>query len=629
MAVFACAIFVVDTFTKLEIAVPVLYVAVIVMASRFGRREILVTTVSCIALTVLSYSWTVHETTSAGVVNTILNISTILVSTFLLLQGQAADVTLQERANLLDLTHDSIFVRDMNDVITYWNRGAQELYGWTRDEAVGRVSRELMRTTFPAPIEAIRDELLRTGRWEGELKHTKRDQTQLVVASRWSLQRDKDGRARAVLQTNNDITERKRAEQRLSIQHKVTGIVAESAILEGAAPKVLSALGETLGWDVGALWRVDREASVLRCVDVWHKPHINVPEFESASRETTFLQGIGLPGRVWFNREPLYVPNVVRDANFPRAPFADRELLQAGFGFPIMSGGEVVAVLEFFSREIREPDQDLLDMVGIVGSQLGQFIERKRAEEGLVDARAQLTHLTRISTLGEMSASIAHEINQPLGAIANNASASLRWLKAQNLEETRKSIELAIEDAHRAAEIIGRIRSFARKTPPLKDWIDINQTVREAVALARNEMQRHNIALETRFIEENPSMALVFADRIQVQQLILNLMMNAIEAMSETNDGRRRLEVRTEIDSEGRVVVSVKDSGPGLKPENVGRLFTPFYTTKAQGMGLGLAICRSIVEAHGGRLWATNNKDHGATFQFTLPVGDENTARLA
>ena len=243
--------------------------------------------------------------------------------------------------------------------------------------------------------------------------------------------------------------------------------------------------------------------------------------------------------------------------------------------------------------------------------------ELKRAEEGLRDAQMTLAHVTRVATLGEMTASIAHEINQPLGALVNNANACLGWLSTENLEEVRNSVELMLDDAQRASEIITRIRSLVKKAPPQKDWLDINQTIREVIGLARNEIQRNGVALETQLSDDMP---LIFADRIQLQQVMLNLMMNAIEAMTQVTTPRELLISSGADDSKG-VVVVVRDSGPGLDSKSHERLFEPFYTTKPQGMGMGLAICRSLIEAHGGRLWATTNAPHGAVFQFTLPIG--------
>ena len=418
-----------------------------------------------------------------------------------------------------------------------------------------------------------------------------------------------------------DVTERKQAEQRLMAQHTVTQMLAEAATLEEATPRILQAVCECLLWDVGALWNTDREAGVLRCVEVWHKESVQVPQFEAISRESTFMRGIGLPGRVWSSREPAYVPDVVYDANFPRASIAAREGLHAAFAFPILLGGDVSGVMEFFSHEIRQPEQELLAMMATLGSQIGQFIERKRAEDALRHARADLAHVARVSTLGEMTASIAHEINQPLAAVVNNASACLRWLAARNLEEARQSAALVVADGHRAGEIIARIRALAKKTPARKERLDINETIREVIALARSEVQRSGVALETRLSDDVHYVPLILADRIQLQQVILNLIVNAIEAMSESVDGSRELLVRSGIAESRRVLVAVRDSGSGLDPKSLDRLFDAFYTTKPQGMGMGLAISRSIIEAHGGRLWASANHDRGATFQFTLPTG--------
>jgi two-component system sensor kinase FixL len=361
---------------------------------------------------------------------------------------------LRERADLLDLTHDTVFVRDINNVITFWNRGAEALYGWRREEAVGQFSHDLMQTVFPMPLEKIMQELNSTGRWEGELIHTRRDGTQVVVASRWALQLDDHGKTIAVLETNNDIT------------------------------------------------------------------------------------------------------------------------------------------------------------------------ERKRAEEALHKAQTELAHVTRVATLGEMSASIAHEINQPLGAVVNNASACLRWLAGQtpNLEEARKCAANIVRDGHRAGEIIGRIRALAKKAPPRKDWVDVNEAILEVIALARSQAQNSRVSLQTQLSKEVP---LILGDRIQLQQVILNLIINAIEAMSGVGDGPRELEVGSGKHEPRGVLVTVRDSGPGLDPQSLDHLFTAFYTTKPQGMGMGLAISRSIIEAHGGRLWAAANEHRGATFQFMLPGDSE------
>jgi PAS domain S-box-containing protein len=252
--------------------------------------------------------------------------------------------------------------------------------------------------------------------------------------------------------------------------------------------------------------------------------------------------------------------------------------------------------------------------------------ERKRAEEEARESerryrevQTELAHANRVTTMGQLAASISHEIKQPIAATAANAQAGLRWLSAQplNLEEIRQSFDRIIKDAMRAGDVIDRIRGLVKNAPPCKERLQANETILEVIALVRGEAQKNRVSVRTRFAESLPT---VEGDRVQLQQVMLNLMMNAIEAMSAVDDGRRELVTSIDKDESGGVLIAVSDLGPGVPFENVERLFEPFYTTKATGMGMGLSICRSIIEAHGGRLWASPNVPRGAIFQFNLPV---------
>jgi two-component system sensor kinase FixL len=447
----AVAIFVVDAITPLDIAVAVLYVVVVLMAANFlDRRGLVLVSATCLALTVVAYLVAHGLTMTTALGRCLMSVSAIGITTFLALQNQSASMELREQARLLDLTHDTIFVRDMNDVINYWNRAAEELYGWQRGQAVGKLCHELLRTSFPAPLEAITAELLAAGRWEGELTHTKRDGTQVIVASRWSLQRDRRRRPVAIMETNTDFTERRHAQERLH------------------------------------------------------------------------------------------------------------------------------------------------------------------------QAQEELAHVTRVTTLGELTASIAHEVNQPLAAILTNGQACLRWLgrDAPHLDEARSAVKRIIGDAERASEVIRRIRALSKKTDPQRARLNLNDVIDEVVLLVRREVLSHRVSLQVDLARDLPP---VLADRVQLQQVIINLMINAIQAMAPVTDRPRALLIRSHAHEGDQVLVRMQDSGIGIAPENESRLFDTFFTTKPDGVGMGLSICRSIIEAHGGEVWVSRNTGPGTTFQFTLP----------
>jgi PAS domain S-box-containing protein len=258
-----------------------------------------------------------------------------------------------------------------------------------------------------------------------------------------------------------------------------------------------------------------------------------------------------------------------------------------------------------------------------VASDISATVRAEQAEAALQEAQANLAHATRVTTLGELAASIAHEVNQPLSAIMTNADACLRWLSSDspNMDAARRSVEWIINDGSRAAEVIGRVRALAAKKGSEKARLDINGVVSEVRTLVQRQLSDSRVSLR---MELAPAALMVCADRIQLQQVIINLVMNGIEAMQSVSDRPHELTIRSLQDNAGQVLVRVEDRGVGISSaENAGRLFDAFFTTKSNGLGLGLSICRSIIEAHGGRLSASGNAGQGATFQFTLPRCDE------
>jgi PAS domain S-box-containing protein len=649
-------------------------------------------------------------------------------------ERQRVEQTLRQRADLLDLTHDTIFARDMNDVITYWNRGAEELYGWKKEEAIGKISHELTQTVFPAPLEEINETLLRSDRWEGELIHTKRDGSKVVVASRWSLQRDERGAPLAILETNNDITERRQAEEALrdseeqwkaafennptmyfmvdaaGITLSVNAFGAEQlgytseelvgspvlnvfyeadrdAVLRNLA-RCFDQLNQSMNWearkarkDGTVIWVRETARAVLfkngavilvACEDITERKRVEEELRESERRYRYIFDSAGVSiweedfsqvkaaidelkatdigdFREYVARHPEFVRKTVPLVKVIDVNSATVKLFNANSKGQLLVSlqkiflpeteevfaAELIALAEgrtsFESETVLQtvnghrltvlfgitfPTQPAkLDSVLVT---MMDITERKRAEEELQKTQAELAHVARVTTMGELTSSIAHEVNQPLAAIVTNGNACLRWLSNDppNVEEARQTVTRMVKDGHRASEVVGRIRAFFRKTAPERVRVDINQLIEDVIAMVSSELRRNRVRVRTELPDDLPR---VLCDQIQLQQVLLNLVINAIEAMSAVS-GPRELLIMSRRDETGNVSVAVQDTGMGFDEQNAAQLFNAFFTTKSQGLGMGLSISRTTIEAYGGRLWATRNDAGGATFQFTLPT---------
>lgn len=304
------------------------------------------------------------------------------------------------------------------------------------------------------------------------------------------------------------------------------------------------------------------------------------------------------------------------------APLYTFGLGQKQIGFLVVFG--VLAILTSWMSTKRKQAEEALkharDDLEIRVQERTQ--ELGQAAEALQEVQTELAHVTRVMTLGELTASIAHEVNQPLAAIVTNGNATLRWLggATPNLSEAKQAVERIIKDSYRASAVISRIRSLVKKAPPRNDLVDLNEVIAEVFTLAQNEARRKRVLLKHQLKRELPQ---VHGDRVQLQQVVLNLIINALEAIAKSKNGARDLSVSSSQDEDDNVVIAVSDSGDGLDSANLDRVFDAFFTTKPDGMGMGLAISRTIIESHGGRLWATSNSPQGAVFQFTLPTGAE------
>ena len=316
----------------------------------------------------------------------------------------------------------------------------------------------------------------------------------------------------------------------------------------------------------------------------------------------------------------------IHPEDLPAFEGAQRVAMEAGKDFEmtyrIVTGSGAVKHLHSFSRRVAE----ITDRLVYIGA-TQDVTEIKLAEEALNKARAELTHAARVMTLGALTASIAHEVNQPLSGIITNASTCLRMLAADppNLDGARATAQRTLRDGNRASEIIQRLRAMFAHKERTAESVDLNEAAREVLALSLSELQRSGVILRTDFDESLPA---VTGDRVQLQQVILNLILNAADAMRAIDDRPRELLVTTASEDANRVRLSVRDSGLGIDPENFAKLFDAFYTTKSDGMGVGLSISRSIIESHEGRLWATANDGPGATFSFSIPSGSESATGL-
>lgn len=370
--------------------------------------------------------------------------------------------------------------------------------------------------------------------------------------------------------------------------------------------------------DFGSVQLYDPQTQALEIVAQHGLPQDFVEYFSRVH------EGTAACGRALQQRARVIIEDVQTDAGFaPHRQIAAAADFRAVQSAPLFSrSGEPLGMISTHFRQPHRPSERDLRLTDLYARQAAEMIERKRAEEALHKTQAELAHVTRVLTLGALTASIAHEVNQPLAAVVTNGNACLRWLAREtpDLEEARAAVERIIRDGNRAGDVIRRVRTLAKKTDLQKAWLDINDVIHEVVALVQSEVRQYRVALRT---ELSAALPPVLGDRVQVQQVLLNLLLNGIEAMQPVTDWPRKLLIMSQRHASDAVLVAVQDSGIGLDPQRIDQLFDAFVTTKPNGLGMGLSISRAISEAHGGRLWASPNTGPGATFQFTLPMGGE------
>jgi PAS domain S-box-containing protein len=629
-----------------------------------------------------------------------------LVTTRLVSRSTRAARLSEERARLLDLTHDAVIINDLEGQILYWNRGAEQLWGWSAEQALGRRVQEVMLRN-DLWLEKRR-ELLATDAWQGEVASTTRDGKHVAAAVRSALERDESGQPIAILATANDITKRKLTEEALRAseerwravfeQNPIMYFMLDSAgtvlsvnpfgaeqlgysVEELAGRPVLNVFleadreaarrhiadclehpGEPMSWELrkirkdGSMLWVRETARTMRTADGELTVLVVCEDNTARKRAEDELRGSEVRFRTLVDHASdafclFDEPGNILDANrqaceslgytreeligkhvFDLDPDLDLEWIRAR-----LAAGETVITHETrhrrkdgttFPVEVRLRVYVAEDgrLYGI--SLVQDITDRKKAEQTLREAQAALAHVTRVTTLGEVTASFAHELNQPLAAIANNANACRGLLASgrQEVDELQEVLADIVADAERASAIIERVRALAKRSAPEQTELQLDDVVNDVLALASAESALRHVSIRTDVPADLP---VVVGDRVQLQQVLLNLVVNAMDAMASVDEAERRLEIRGRLDTQDghpAVTIRVEDRGIGLEPEQMGRLFEAFYTTKPHGMGLGLAISRSIIEAHGGRLWAESVPGRGAVFSFRLPAAKTSAA---
>jgi PAS domain S-box-containing protein len=540
-------------------------------------------------------------------------------------QDEVQIATLMQRLDLAAHgAHLGIWDWDIVRNELLWDDRMYELYGVKADEFGGTHEAWLNRVHADDRSfcdDAIQRVLGGEKEYDIDFRVLRPDGTIRVIRANGQIVRDPWGTPIRMTGISSDITDRRRAEQRVALQLAVSKVLSESATLEEATPRLAQALVEAVSASFGALWRVDAAANVVRCINVWHRPDIDVKEFEPATSKSAFAPGVGLPGRVWQSRKPLWIPDVTTDANFPRTAAAEAAGLHAAFGAPILSGQTCLGVIEFFTHEIHKPDPELLEVCAGIGSQIGQFIERKQAEDEL--ARLSAEAVQRATLLEEankdleaFSYTVSHDLRAPLRHVQGYVEL-LKKATADQLSEAAAGYVSAISDASKQmGQLIDDLLSFSRlgRAEMHRSTVRLDDIVQSCLAALELETGSRNILWK---FAPLPS---VMGDPAMLRQVFANLIGNAVKYTGRRE--RAEIEIGCAGSEDGRAIIFIRDNGVGFDMQCAGKLFGVFQrlhtTAEFEGTGIGLANVQRIITRHGGRIWADAAVDKGATFYFTL-----------
>jgi PAS domain S-box-containing protein len=529
---------------------------------------------------------------------------------------------------ILESAMECIITMDSAGRIVDWNPAAEKTFGYSQEEAIGQQMAPLI---VPEHLRERHGQGLANYLETGiahvigrrlELSAKRRDASEFPIEL--TITRIELQGAPMFTGYLRDITDRKKAEARLAAQYAVTRALAESNTIDEGAPKILRAVCESLNWEYGSLWTVDRDAHVLRCSQTWHSLGHDADEFESNSCKYVFAPGVGLPGTVWHDEQPAWIADVVGHPNFPRSASAAKVGLHGACAFPIRFRSEILGVVEFLSRSIREPDPDLLAMMVTIGSQIGQFIERRRVEEALGDSEQQLRQSQKLEAIGQLAGGVAHDFNNLLTAI--NGYSSLALQRLDNNHPVRGYLEEVKKAGDRAANLTRQLLAFGRKQMLQPLALNLNDVVADM-----SKMLRRLIGEDIQFTAKfDPELKRIKADPGQIEQVLVNLVVNARDAMPQ--GGHLTIEtanIEVDRDYAGKhfgvqpgsyVMLAISDTGTGMSEEIKARIFEPFFTTKekGKGTGLGLSTVYGIVKQSGGNIWVYSEPGRGTSFKVYL-----------
>jgi PAS domain S-box-containing protein len=532
-------------------------------------------------------------------------------------ERKRAEETNRRLAAIIESSGDAILSKDLNEIVNSWNKEAERLFGYSADEIIGKP------ITVLVPPDRHNEELriierLRQGErvLRYETVYFRKDGTALNVSlAVWPI-KDETGNVIGASKIARDITERIRTERRRTTQYAVTNLLAASWTLAEVATELLEAMASSGDWAFAAIWTYDEAAGGLRCRNVWHEASERVKKFSDLSLVVTLPEGQGLPGRVWNSKKPTWVYDVTRDPNFPRAPYAAAADLHGGFAFPLFFQGEIDGIMELFSHNVVEPDDDLLQMVEALGSQIGLFIARGRIVQELQRHKenAGAASSAKDRFLGLLSDKLRAPLTPVLtwaGKIAEQSD--LRPDVQQGLKMVRGNLELEmrlIEDVLDLSRIArGKMTLQLRKA-------DAHELLRSALEIVRSDIEQRHL---TPFVALEASWHELVADAPRLQQVFWSVLHNACKFTPENGT----ISVRSYNPSPRRITIEISDNGLGIEPDFVEKVFYAFEQADSQseGLGLGLAISKAIVEMHSGTIRAhSEGLEKGATFVIELPI---------